>query len=289
MDYTKCIANKYKIDNCIGNGSFSNVYKGHNIKNNEIIAIKLEDKRTPYKLLKHETTILKYLHEHSCRHIPYVSWFGNYDNYMGLVMTHYECSLYDYMNSKNVSENKINSIIIQCIRIIESIHVNFVIHRDIKPHNFMLKNGELYLIDFGLSTFYINEQHIHISNTITDNIVGTPIYISNFIHEGNTPSRRDDIISIGYIYILLYAQHLPWDSLYNNDTDNTNITEINILHDKNIQRKAMKSYDSIIQTCSNINDRIVNYFKICFLYEFIDKPNYDFLCSTIANNAKIIN
>ena len=40
------IANKYKITQCIGNGSFGYVYKGTNIKNNNFVAIKLEDKRT---------------------------------------------------------------------------------------------------------------------------------------------------------------------------------------------------------------------------------------------------
>ena len=66
------IANKYHIDKFIGNGKFGKVYRGINNKNNNYVAIKLEDKRTSYKLLKRETSILKYLYENKCRSIPSV-------------------------------------------------------------------------------------------------------------------------------------------------------------------------------------------------------------------------
>ena len=39
------IANKYHIDKFIGNGKFGKVYRGINNKNNNYVAIKLEDKR----------------------------------------------------------------------------------------------------------------------------------------------------------------------------------------------------------------------------------------------------
>ena len=288
MDNAILIANKYNIEKCIGTGTFGNVYKGKNQKSQEYVAIKLEDKSTPYKLLKRETSILKYLYEHQCRFIPSVFWFGEIGDSMGLVMTYYEGSLNDYINTKTVTENKINSIMIQCIRILESIHNNVVIHRDIKPHNFMLKNGELYLIDFGLATFYIDENRMHISNSINEQITGTPKYISKFIHDGNTPSRRDDIISLGYMYIFLYARELPWDSVYKDDTHDPRYTsEINILHTKNIQRNQMKSIDNIIDVCGNINQRIPVLFKNCYNMEYIDEPNYDFICSIFAANNTI--
>ena len=50
----------YKIISRIGQGKFGIVFKGVNVKTNDIIAIKTENKNTPYKLLKNETTILKY-------------------------------------------------------------------------------------------------------------------------------------------------------------------------------------------------------------------------------------
>jgi serine/threonine protein kinase len=38
------------------------------------------------------------------------------------------------------------------IYVFKSVHAQFVIHRDVKPDN-MVKDGILYLIDFGLSRY----------------------------------------------------------------------------------------------------------------------------------------
>ena len=54
------------------------------------------------------------------------------------------------------------------------------------------------LIDFGLSTFY-NDENGFITNTDQTTIIGSPMYISNFVHSGNVPSIRDDIISLCYV------------------------------------------------------------------------------------------
>lgn len=273
------IANKYHIDKFIGNGKFGKVYRGINNKNNNYVAIKLEDKRTSYKLLKRETSILKYLYENKCRSIPSVYWFGQIDDSMGLIMSYYDCSLFEYLNIKTINESKLNYIIVKSIQILESIHCNFVIHRDIKPQNFMVKNGELFLIDFGLAMFWVNDDHIHISNSSSEQIVGTPKYISPNIHEGSTPSRRDDIISLGYIYIYLFAQELPWDSVYTDTENEIYNNEIHILHSKNKQRRTLKSIEQILPICENINKDIATFFHICYKIDFHETPPYNSLCS----------
>jgi len=273
------IANKYRIDKFIGNGKFGKVYRGINNKNNNYVAIKLEVKRTSYKLLKRETSILKYLYEKKCRSIPSIYWFGEIDDFMGLIMSYYDCSLFEYLNIKTINESKLNYIMVKSIQILESIHCNFVIHRDIKPQNFMIKNGELFLIDFGLATFWVNDEQIHISNSTSQEIIGTPKYISINIHQGWTPSRRDDIISLGYIYIYLFAQELPWDSVYTDTENEIYNSEIHILHSKNKQRTTLKSLEHILPVCENINKDIDTFFQISYKIDFHETPPYNSLCS----------
>ena len=50
----------------------------------------------------------------------------------------------------------------KCLNVLKSIHQHGVLHRDIKPQNFMIKHDDIYLIDFGLSIFYIDENDRHI-------------------------------------------------------------------------------------------------------------------------------
>ena len=88
---------KYKILEKIGNGKFGTVYKGINLKNGEQIAIKTENKNTTIKLLKSETTILKYLYDHGSRNTPIVYWFGVDSVFSYLVMSYYDINLYDLL------------------------------------------------------------------------------------------------------------------------------------------------------------------------------------------------
>ena len=55
------INNKYKITEELGEGSFGKIYKGENIRTNELVAIKIESIQTGNKLLKNESIIYQYL------------------------------------------------------------------------------------------------------------------------------------------------------------------------------------------------------------------------------------
>jgi len=271
------ICNKYDITKLLGNGKFGVVYEGNIIKTGETVAIKTEKTELKYKMLKHEVTILNYLFRNHCKLIPFIYWYGIHLNHTCIIMTYYSHSLQDYFNSKGIVDtNKLGSIMIKCIHILESIHKYFVIHRDIKPQNFMIKDGELYLIDFGLATFYIDEDNKHISKFNNEYVIGTPKYISYYNHHGDPCSRRDDLISLGYMYLYLQTGNLPWDNLQlPANTVNENIiiyNETHVLHPKNQIRKQYKSWSHL--SCG-LHSNIKNYLKYCYELNYDDVPLYD--------------
>jgi len=268
------IHKKYALLEKIGQGMFGEIYHGKNMKTMESVAIKSEPINTPYRLLKHETTILKYLYDHGCRKIPMVYWYGVWEERTLCIMSFFECSLEDYCKMSSSNE-KLNRIMIQCINILESIHENYVLHRDIKPQNFMIRNGELYAIDFGLATFYVNDKVEHIENSLqkNENIVGSPKYASYNIHNGEQCSRRDDLISLGYMYICLHSKELPWDNLQNLVHDD--ISELSIYHNKNIQRKELKSWLKLEPFFLKINQIIHKYLNYCYGLKYGQEPNYN--------------
>jgi serine/threonine protein kinase len=123
--------------------------------------------------------------------------------------------------SKNYIVKEVTKYCIMILQIIKKIHDKGILHRDIKPENIMIDliksdNGftekRVYLIDFGHSSLYISDEK-HIINLKMNFQVGTRVFMSKNIHEGNDYSRRDDIISILYTVIYLIKGALPWDGL----------------------------------------------------------------------------
>lgn len=267
------INTKYIVESLIGNGNFGYVYTGYNKKTGRKIVIKLEKYNDNYITLKNEATILKYLYDNKCYYIPQVQWYGRHDKYIGLVLPKYDCSLYNYVMNNTISPENINSVMLSMLNIIETIHELFVIHRDIKPDHFMMKDNQLFLIDFGISTFYIDDNKQHKENIVGDSIIGSSNYASYNLYDGNSYSRRDDLISIGYIYMFLYTKELPWEVLNKYDYVDT-CDLLSIEHRKNIECKKMKGLTELIPKCMQINDVFTTYMNCCYSLLFHENPLY---------------
>lgn len=288
---------KYKILQQIGEGNFGKVFKGQNIKTGDYVAIKMENTNSTYKMLKHETIILNYLYNNSCKYIPTIFWYGVYLQNTSLVMTYYECSLFDYINKMSNSmttqlyQDLIHRIMKMLLIIIQNIHSKTVIHRDIKLINFMIRGAQntihdidIVLIDFGLATFCENNT---IQNCHREHIIGTPKYISYNIHNGCDPHYRDDLISLGYIGLYMYFGELFWESKYieNNEiekhTHNYN-SPTHILYFINQQIKTNKEIHFITELLNKrmSSDKnifiknITNLLEYCYNLTYETSPSY---------------
>jgi serine/threonine protein kinase len=193
------IGNKYKIGDMLGSGGYGTLFRARNVRTNEEVAVKVEPINNNTKLLKNETKIYQYLNSFCQKGIPKVLWYGSDKVNYYMVMELLGSSL------KEVNKSTIQLIGIQIINRLEFIHSKQLIHRDVKPDNFLFgiyKNEDiLYIIDFGFCKTYINNG-IHIHNKKRDHILGTPNFISIRVSEGEEPSRRDDLESV--VYILYY-------------------------------------------------------------------------------------
>ena len=139
----------------------------------------------------------------------------------------------------------------------------------------MIKDGDIFLIDFGLALFYKDENDLHVVHKDENSIVGTPKYTSFFNHNGEPQSRRDDLISLGYMYLFLTSGSLPWDYVQQFEYK-TDIPEISLNHPRNILRREKKEFNFIGEHCDN---NLLNYLDYCYSLNYDSDPDYDKLIS----------
>jgi serine/threonine protein kinase len=144
----------------------------------------------------------------------HLKWYQSDEQYNYLVVDLLVCSLTRLVKIKGqIPIKNILEIGIQMIKRIETLHNKYLLHRDIKPDNFMIgSNKQLYLIDFGLCKRYdYDGRHIEETQNLNKTIIGSLNFVSLNVHKGIEPGRRDDIESCIYIILfLLQGGELSW-------------------------------------------------------------------------------
>ena len=261
----------YKILKKIVKGSFGNIYLSKDIFTNDYYAIKIENKNISKNFLENEANILLYL---NCPKTPTIKTFGYTSNYNYLIMELLGKSLEDIFENvlpkKQMSLRCVCNLGYQMIEILEFIHNKNIIHRDIKPDNFLMSNGDnkyLYLLDFGLAKKFRD------SNTSKHNplikgkkLKGTARYASVNALNGVSQSRRDDLESVGYVLIYFLKGKLPWQGIMikNKEERYHKIMEI-------------KRDISTMELCQECPEEFTKYMDYIRKLEYEEDPDYNML------------
>ena len=153
---------------------------------------------------------------------PYTFYSSEEYNFltMDLCGDNFEIILENY----KLTENCKYFIAYKLLHTMSCFHRCGIIHRDMKLANLVLNKKienvnnfdelDLILIDLGLSKEfykYEGEKVVVIKPTSSKSITGTIRYISLNIHELNTPTIIDDLISMCYMLINIFTEkQLPW-------------------------------------------------------------------------------
>lgn len=200
--------------------------------------------------------------------IPKVHWFGNEGKYTILIIDLLGPNLKDLFEFCQSKFSLKTTLILaeQMITRIEYIHSKNFIHRDIKPENFLIGLGKntykLHIIDFGLSKKYRDIKTFqHIPYKENKTLIGTARYVSINTHLGIEQSRRDDLESIGYLFIYFLKGRLPWQERKAKFSTNQKIME-------------KKMAIPIEYLCLGLPQEFANYLHYCRSLRFEDRPDY---------------
>ena len=262
----KVFFDKYKCTKKLGEGSFGMIFKGE--YNNEYFALKFEPKNS-INLLENEANIMLYL---KGPNIPYVKSFGTSENYNILIMQLLGRSLEDiFEERKYFSLKSVCMLAPQMISVLEFIHNKHIVHRDIKPDNFVMGLDDLsqyvYLLDFGLAKKYRSSSTlVHYPMINKKKLTGTARYASINALKGNEQSRRDDLEALGYVLMYLLRGSLPWQGLQAKTKEER--------YKKILKKKIdITSYD----LCIGFPSEFEKYIEYTRNLEYTEEPKYNIL------------
>uniref|UniRef100_A0A383VAC2 non-specific serine/threonine protein kinase n=1 Tax=Tetradesmus obliquus TaxID=3088 RepID=A0A383VAC2_TETOB len=265
------IAGKYRLGRKLGGGSFGEIFLGTNLQTGEEVGIKLESVKARHPQLLYESKLYKILQGGAG--IPNLRWYGIEGEYNVMVIDLLGPSLEDLFNfcSRKLTVKSVLMLADQMIARVEYVHSRSFIHRDIKPDNFLMGLGkranQVNVIDFGLAKKYRDPKtHVHIPYCENKNLTGTARYASVNTHLGIEQSRRDDLESLGYVFMYFLRGSLPWQGLQAATKKQK--------YEKISEKKSKTAFEAL---CKGFPQEFVTYFQYVRSLRFEDKPDYSFL------------
>lgn len=256
----------------LGSGTFGDVYLSKICINNLLItaAAKVEKKNISNPRLEIEHAIYTKLQNMPC--IPKIYKYDITDDFRILFMELLGPCLESVIDHLDISN--LLMIAIDGITILKNIHNAKIIHRDIKPNNFLFNKdfSKLIIIDFGLSKKYVDRNNNHMPFRKGRSLIGTARYASINMHIGIDPTRRDDLESFGYMLVYLHKKKLPWQGIKSKDP-------IKSIGD-------VKLATSLSSLCKNMPICFMKYIEYCRELKFDADPDYDFLINLFETTVE---
>ena len=260
------VKQRWKVVKKIGGGGFGEIYQGHDTATQEMIALKLESANTSKQVLKMEVAVLKKLqgNHNVCQFIA----CGRNDRFNYVVMSLVGQNLAELRRSQSRGAFSIGTMLrlgIQILNGIEAIHDCGFLHRDVKPSNFAMGNTKnssrtVYMLDFGLSRQYVNnEGNVRAPRAIAG-FRGTVRYAAITAHENKEMARRDDLWSVFYMLVEFTQGSLPWRKL----------------KDKEEVGKFKKSYDHVT-LLKHLPANFKDFLSHIQGLRYVDKPDYNLM------------
>ncbi len=206
----RMLDDRYEIQEVIGKGGMSVVYKALCHRLNRPVAIKiLKDENMQDEEFRRRF----HAESQAVAMLSHPNIVSVYDVSMGAEADYIVMELIDGITLKQRMQNRgplswkeTLHFATQIAKALEHAHSRGIVHRDIKPHNVMiLKNGAVKVADFGIA------QIVNQSNTMTKEALGSVHYLSPEQAKGDRVDNRSDIYSLGIVMYEMLTGKTPYE------------------------------------------------------------------------------
>jgi serine/threonine protein kinase len=207
----RAIAERWEVQNKLGQGGMSTVYKARHLVMNKICAVKILNSNLTSK----SDSLQRFQREakaaSSLNHPNIVCVID-----CGVTDEQHAFLIMDYLEGESLSDllrkeykllpERAVPIFLQTCEALTHAHDRSVVHRDLKPSNLMLVTNDgkpefVKIVDFGIAKLLdvqlSQNEETHQRLTHTGDIFGSPLYMSPEQCAGRESDRRSDIYSMG--------------------------------------------------------------------------------------------
>jgi len=216
------IRGRWRISHQIGMGAFGEIYVAQNVSTREPVAIKVEAANDKKQALRAEVAIMRKLQ--GCPFVCQYISCGRQNNINFLVMELLGENLSDLRKKQPRGAFSMATVCrlgCEMVEALQAVHGMGVMHRDVKPSNFVLGGrykaqhdpslaNKLYIIDFGLSRKYVGPDGEIKPPRPNAGFRGTARYASVNSHQCKELAPRDDLWSVFYVMVEFATGTLPW-------------------------------------------------------------------------------
>jgi hypothetical protein len=197
------LADRYRIIGLLGKGGMGEVYRADDLKLSQPVALKF----LPDRLLTDSAAVARFYREVrvsrqvSHRNVCRVYDIGEIDGRHFLSMEFIKGEELSSLLRRigRLPSDKALQIARQICAGLAAAHENGILHRDLKPANVMIDaDGNARITDFGLAGLVEEFRDDEIR-------AGTPAYMAPEQFEGETPTVRSDIYSLGLLFYELFT------------------------------------------------------------------------------------
>ena len=208
------IAGRYRLDERLGAGGMSTVYKARDNVLERMVAVKLlaehlaEDDGFVARFRREALAAAKLLHPNVVQVYDSGRDPDAHRHYMVMEYVQGPTVAQILRERDGVPVNQAADIAAQACDGLEYAHKHGVIHRDVKPGNLIVNPDRVVkLVDFGIAKA-AEDSHI----TQIGSVVGTAAYLSPERAQGDEATPSADVYSLGVVLYQLLADRLPYET-----------------------------------------------------------------------------